>query len=508
MSSEIQFGDLEQSEPQRALRPDQDAHFSTALVGSVGDDELLIFVDLDVQRDMEAHALSNTRVELGGVILGHQYIDDQGRPFVVISDSLRAEHYEATKGSFKFTHETWSQITRQREQFRPDLEMVGWYHTHPGWSVFLSGMDLFICNNFFNRPLDVALVIDPCEQDRGWFQWTQGTNPTTRRTNGFVLTTGRFRKLELDQFACVYNKEPPMNIDPRYSGNSLTGVQPAVTLMDNRKPVFELAVIGMLILQFLLFAVVAWKMLGADPAQTKTDDQNRIAQLESELERITSEQGRTMREDAYREVLTTLVATQTGDANLVDEYANLKEDRTRMLANLEGQMALVEKLQFEQKSALVQVDRKTKEATGLQTQLALTQAKLDEAVVKYKTLAEQASEPEEETGEPTSSFAGNLNLPWWWLAIGSIVVGLFGSALGYAFRRNDDPGKQLGEYSKVPQDDERFGRRDTAREDQPDRSVEGHNNDLVTIAGDGSVESKKLAESSKIAESIKSEQKT
>ena len=42
MSSEIQFGDLEQSEPQHALRPDQDAHFSTALVGSVGDDELLI----------------------------------------------------------------------------------------------------------------------------------------------------------------------------------------------------------------------------------------------------------------------------------------------------------------------------------------------------------------------------------------------------------------------------------------------------------------------------------
>jgi len=151
MSSDIQFGDLEHSQPERGLRPDQDAHFATCPVGTLEDGELLIFVDLDVMRDMEAHAQSNTNVELGGVMLGRQSVDDQGRPFVTITDSLRAEHYEATKGSFKFTHETWSQISRQRDQFRPDLEMVGWYHTHPGWSVFLSGMDLFICNNFFNR---------------------------------------------------------------------------------------------------------------------------------------------------------------------------------------------------------------------------------------------------------------------------------------------------------------------------------------------------------------------
>ena len=148
MSSEIQFGDLEQSEPQRALRPDQDGHFVVAPVGNLGDDELPIFVDLDVMRDMEAHARSNTRSELGGVMLGRQCVDDAGQPFVFVTDALRAHHYEATKGSFKFTHDTWSQITQSRKTFRPELEMVGWYHTHPGWSVFLSGMDLFICNHF------------------------------------------------------------------------------------------------------------------------------------------------------------------------------------------------------------------------------------------------------------------------------------------------------------------------------------------------------------------------
>src|SRR5262245_24827620 len=100
---------------------------------------------------MEEHALSDTAVELGGVLLGGHYEDEAGRPFVVVTDSLRARHYESTKGSFKFTHDTWSAISREREQFPAELQMVGWYHTHPDWGVFLSGMDMFICDNFFNK---------------------------------------------------------------------------------------------------------------------------------------------------------------------------------------------------------------------------------------------------------------------------------------------------------------------------------------------------------------------
>ncbi len=261
-SSEINFGDLNESEPQTALRPDQDGHFLVAEVGEIRADELLIFVDLDVMRDMEAHAHSNTRVELGGVMLGQQNLDESGRPFVVITDSLRARHYEATKGSFKFTHDTWSQITRERSEFRPDLEMVGWYHTHPGWSVFLSGMDLFICNNFFNRPLDVALVIDPCNDDRGWFQWTQSSPTKTSRTGGFYLITGRYRQQELNHFARIYNREPIMNQDPRYASDVFAGAtQPVVNLMDNRRPIFDFAIVAMLLTQFLLFGIVSWKLL-------------------------------------------------------------------------------------------------------------------------------------------------------------------------------------------------------------------------------------------------------
>ena len=46
-------------------------------------------------------------------------------------------------------------------------------HILPGddWGVFLSGMDMFIQNNFFNIPYQVALVVDPRADTLGFFQW-------------------------------------------------------------------------------------------------------------------------------------------------------------------------------------------------------------------------------------------------------------------------------------------------------------------------------------------------
>jgi hypothetical protein len=56
----------------------------------------------------------------------------------------------------------------------PDDRIVGWYHTHPGFGIFLSEMDLFIQNNFFNEPWQIAYVDDPKGGDRGAFVWEKG----------------------------------------------------------------------------------------------------------------------------------------------------------------------------------------------------------------------------------------------------------------------------------------------------------------------------------------------
>jgi len=204
MNSDIEFGEVQQYQPAVHRRPDTNHQYAVCPVHAPLPDDLPIFVDLDVMCELEDHALDDPSVELGGVLIGGQYRDEAGRPFVVITDSLRAKHYESTEGSFKFTHQTWTALTRELQAYSPEQRIVGWYHTHPNWGVFLSGMDLFICDHFFNQSLDVALVIDPCRQDRGFFQWTGQSSPRIRRTGGFYLMTSRLRANELEEVADMY----------------------------------------------------------------------------------------------------------------------------------------------------------------------------------------------------------------------------------------------------------------------------------------------------------------
>lgn len=457
MSSEIQFGELEHSKPRVGTRPDRDAHFAVLPVGPIGlpdsddapEDDLLIFVDLDVMRDMEAHAASDTRVELGGVMLGKQLVDEHGKPFVVITDCLRAEHYHATKGSFTFTHDTWSQITRQRKLHHPELEMLGWYHTHPGWTVFLSGMDLFICNNFFNKPLDVALVIDPVKDDRGWFQWTDDARPVTRPTKGFYLMTNRYRQQELKYFSRLYSNGPEMNVDPRYSENSYGSTSPVVNIMDNRRPLADLAIIAMLTLQFMVLGLLAWKII-LPPAVAQVEDQQKTATVEDARNR------------AYEEILRTAVSAQGQDPALVDIYTALKTDNARLLANLDGQLARAEKLATQRNSAELKLASKTDEANKLSEEI-------EKSRLKNKELSAELAKSSQENGAADEQ--GSTG--WWkylWWSIGGLLVVLVGASgfmIGHR-KGKFDAFDEMGEYDHL--DKKRSTRKAAARDDDgPER---------------------------------------
>jgi hypothetical protein len=87
---------------------------------------------------------------------------------------LEAKHDENTQASFTYTHDSWEEITRQRDRLHPALDIVGWYHTHPDFGIFLSSHDLFIHRHFFAQQLQVAYVIDPIRQTRGFYQCREG----------------------------------------------------------------------------------------------------------------------------------------------------------------------------------------------------------------------------------------------------------------------------------------------------------------------------------------------
>ena len=441
MDDEIQLGEMAQAQPQISIRPDDDAHFSTKVVGQTASDDLTIFVDLDVQRDMEAHALSNANVELGGVLLGRQFIDHAGKPFVVISDCLRATHFEATKGTFKFTHETWREITRQREGFRPDLEMVGWYHTHPGWGVFLSGMDLFICNNFFNRALDVALVIDPCKQERGWFYWADSSPAKKRQSQGFILTTNRLRSVELEQYANFYNKEPVLNQDPRYSPQNTSS--PPVVVMENRRIISEVSIAGLLVLQFIFLCFLTYNPW-AD-SKTSSVDQSLTTQTRTANAELTADEILSAKESAYREILTAIVAHETGYPQLVDQYTKLQVSQNQLRSSYQNQQLLIENLTSKNLVYQIALQQKQRAHDQKLSEMAETH---ERAKAALKKRFQQASHPDNEA-ELLSSSMGQINPKWYWAIFGG--TGLATLATGFFLNQSsrkkdfDDTNASLSE---------------------------------------------------------------
>ena len=438
MDADIEFGQVEHSQPEQGLRPDQDKHFVVAMCGDVQESDLPIFVDMDVMRDMEAHARENTRVELGGVMLGRQHVDDEGKPFVIITDSLRAKHYEATKGSFKFTHDTWNQITRERNEYHSELELVGWYHTHPGWGVFLSGMDLFICNNFFSRPLDVALVIDPCAGDRGWFQWTPVND--TRQTPGFFLMTNRHRQTELNYFSEIFSDQNPRFHDPRFQQASFGdhGIQQGedmVNVIDNRRPVFELAIVSMLFLQMVLVAIFGYRFLGTPSSEPSDELAARLTAAETQFQQIAENRNRSIREQAFQDVLGFIVDRETGTQGLVAKYSDIAVKNQELTDNLVGQRARIELAEKDNSSLNYELAAERDRAEKLTEDLAAAQKSMSQIRKLNNDLTAQLDG--EETAESISSV-----LPAWLMytvgGIGLFFLGIMGGSWFTRRQLNDE----------------------------------------------------------------------
>lgn len=116
---------------------------------------------------------SETDLEVCGVLVGNVYRDETG-PYLYISDVIRGTQAAGRATQVTFTADTWTHIQTTMDQKFADDRIVGWYHTHPNFGIFLSGMDLFIQENFFNLSWQVALVYDPIGGDEGVFYWRKG----------------------------------------------------------------------------------------------------------------------------------------------------------------------------------------------------------------------------------------------------------------------------------------------------------------------------------------------
>jgi proteasome lid subunit RPN8/RPN11 len=297
---EMHFDEVAYREPERLCRPDLDRDWACIAYEVPGPNDLDIYLDRKPADAIERHALRDTSVELGGILLGKECVDEEtGEPFVWITEALEAKHYENTQASFTYTHDSWQEITRERDQKHPELDIVGWYHTHPDFGIFLSSHDLFIHHNFFNQRLQVAYVVDPIRQTRGFFQW-RGTEMD--QVGGFYLISHRNERQALARL--VNDLENIPNTEGGGSGFSprleaeliamLTRPHQAPTVIDRSQSAAVFSVIGVLMGSLLMGAVMWLNSL----SQTIKDQVDAVNDLKKAVAK--SEDAQARENDATR----------------------------------------------------------------------------------------------------------------------------------------------------------------------------------------------------------------
>lgn len=115
------------------------------------------------------HARSSLNAEICGALIGRQ--SETG---TVVVGAVRGEGATHGGAHVTFTQEAWVRIHEEKDRKYSGLAIVGWYHSHPGFGVFLSDHDVFIHKHFFSGLGSLAWVYDPHSDEEGCFGWNGG----------------------------------------------------------------------------------------------------------------------------------------------------------------------------------------------------------------------------------------------------------------------------------------------------------------------------------------------
>jgi len=129
----------------------------------------VVVMEAEVARKIRQHARTSMKAEVCGVLIGNTEHER-----MTVEACIPGINAAQGGAHVTFTQDTWEHIYKIKDKEYPDDKIVGWYHSHPGFGVFLSEHDLFIQQNFFSNPQQVAWVYDPHTDEEGCFGWIGG----------------------------------------------------------------------------------------------------------------------------------------------------------------------------------------------------------------------------------------------------------------------------------------------------------------------------------------------
>lgn len=108
--------------------------------------------------------------EQGGILVGQAFREPSGHGYSLVTRAIAGALGDGSMTYLKMGHSCWHQMLSELDTLREaspneTLEIMGWYHTHPGnLGVFMSGTDMRTQQLLFPSDWHVALVMNPQKQ--------------------------------------------------------------------------------------------------------------------------------------------------------------------------------------------------------------------------------------------------------------------------------------------------------------------------------------------------------
>lgn len=114
---------------------------------------------------MRTHAQSEApnRLEVMGFMLG-DVSSWRGSLYASVRDVVTTD-LESTSSKVRFDRDALPRLFGGLDGSGFDYIIVGWYHSHPGHTCFMSKTDLETQRSMFDQPYHTAIVIDPVNED-------------------------------------------------------------------------------------------------------------------------------------------------------------------------------------------------------------------------------------------------------------------------------------------------------------------------------------------------------
>lgn len=135
-----------------------------------------VYIYKEAYDGIKRHIRDDRMHERGGILVGHPFINIENKQskFVCIKGQIPTESHNFSVGHFNVSPEELSRARNKMEEQFPGLIAVGWYHSHPGHGVFLSGPDMQIVKSIYNADWQLAFVVDSLQNKEAFFRGSEG----------------------------------------------------------------------------------------------------------------------------------------------------------------------------------------------------------------------------------------------------------------------------------------------------------------------------------------------